>query len=141
MIQANSLRLGNWVEEEVLGRVRIVAILSDTVAVVGKGMKMDRAIEDREFSLNLSNIKPVPLTPEILEKCGFKTAYTSFHDGTHIANLKKDGFELQYDSRIQDGIIVSPPKIDDGFVVHCRFVHQLQNLYFSLQGQELTINL
>jgi len=136
MILANELRLGNWVEEEVLGRVRIVAILSDTVAVVGKGMKMDRAIEDREFSLNLSNIKPVPLTPEILEKCGFEKQEDG--DGGYYRELLSgNGFLfVEGDKKGYTDVF-----IDLSEHLRVRYVHQLQNLYFALTGEELTINL
>lgn len=141
MIQAKELRLNNWVYEEVLGNVRVSAVLSDMIAVVAKNMKQDRTIEDKEYSINLLNVKPIRLTTGVLANAGFKQAFSSFHDNVHIYNMKKDGFEIQYHSELQDGLIISAPKSDEGFIVHCPFVHQLQSLYFCLQGRELTIKL
>lgn len=140
-MNTSELRLGNLVNEEVLGWVKVSAILSNTVVVLAKVLVETGAIVDREYSMHISNIKPISLTIELLQKVGFKSAYSSFHDNVHILNLKKDGFELQYHSGVQDGILVSPPQCEDAQVVHCPYLHQLQNLYYVLQGSELPINL
>lgn len=65
----------------------------------------------------------IPLTSEILEKCGFKP-------------FAKDW--------VKSGIIIHTRK--RGFVINKRIpiiksIHQLQNLYFALTGEELTVNL
>lgn len=79
-----------------------------------------------------SDLKPVPLTPELLERFGFQ-AYND--DG---------GFELIEDKAIQlhenylegDGFSFV---FDTQFLTVIRYAHQLQNLYFALTGNELTL--
>jgi hypothetical protein len=141
MIKKEELRLGNKIMFDNLNKrhpqqriVEVKELLEKEVVVI------DPVGLDLKLFYNSENVKPIRITPDILRKCGFKDAYTSFHDGVHIANLKKDGFELQYHSEIQDGIVVSAPQSDDGFVAHCPYLHNLQNLFFVLQGQELNYN-
>ncbi|MEO8712929.1 MAG: hypothetical protein ABI405_12430, partial [Parafilimonas sp.] len=69
------------------------------------------------------------LTPEIVEKCGFKTNPTDF-----IFRLKSIS------------LVYSGP--DKGFIrvginkpCYVQFLHQLQNLYFIETGEELNIQL
>lgn len=88
--------------------------------------------------------KPIPLTPEWLEKFGFKfrvygnenTEYDLNIGGTYCylhGWKKKDEKEVKIDFLYYD---------DDGTnevgqVI--KYVHQLQNLYFALTGEELTV--
>lgn len=140
MIQANELRIGDWVNEEVLGNVRVSAVLSDTVAVLAKSMKVDRTIEDKEFSMNLSNINPIPLTPEILERAGFvKTehklpllTYYDYRLGNCVASVIPSGIEIEF-----CGLDIE----ERTYITKVNHIHQLQNLYFALTGTELTIKL
>lgn len=79
--------------------------------------------------IELDQFSPIELTPEILEKAGFrydgyvwdteKVMLGDYKDGIHFCN----GFSI-----INKGI-----KLE--------YVHQLQNLYFALTHQELNINL
>ena len=69
----------------------------------------------------------IPLTEELLtEKCGFKRNHYGglYLYGKFDFDLTKEGYFL----------------VDD-VGVHCKHLHQLQNLYFSLTGQELPVNL
>jgi hypothetical protein len=77
-------------------------------------------------SLDDVGIKPIPLTEEILLKCGFQKKYKSYekNDFTFIdGGYDKFAYKL--------AILAKTPK----------FLHQLQNLYFALTGEELQINL
>lgn len=71
-------------------------------------------IEYEGMNVTLDLFAPIPLTEEWLLKFGFKKSI-------HIDQWKKRGFGF---------IDVSNPQ--------CAFVHQLQNLYFALTGEELT---
>jgi len=89
--------------------------------------------------VNVGNVidafKPIPLTPEILEKAGFE---------------KKDmGIVWQYGKRGRNFwfLILHDPKFehfcfDSPHHTHFfKYVHQLQNLIFALTGEELAIEL
>jgi len=79
----------------------------------------------------------IPLTPEILEKCGF--VEDKYNPGRFEKEID-DQHKLVYGS--YDGIIL---ECDDTFynieLSKIQYVHQLQNLYFALTGNELNINL
>lgn len=81
------------------------------------------------YHLNLNpddkNYNPIPLTPELLEKCGLK---------------KYDG----YGYKVAQGYII---KHANGYFYHYHdlrirvdYLHQLQNLVFALTGKEIEIN-
>ena len=120
MIQPNELRLLNWVKYD----NRYFQIHS--IAYVFPTLNTD------EFGIGVvdyNNIQPVELTPDILEAAGFtngiKTIETSF-------------LETEFYVDLMDG--------DAGFNKHglwfpCKHLHQLQNLYWCLCGQELQIDI
>lgn len=78
---------------------------------------------------------PIHLTPEWLERCGFtsdkKQVWTIRIDEYSLLAIHKDGDYVFMDS--MDGQCVESR---DNKIMH---VHQLQNLYFALTGEELTI--
>ena len=75
-----------------------------------------------ESTLFIENIKPIPLTEEWLIKFGFEKRYEDcFEYGKFILN---DEFIM----------------MDIDITIKCKHVHQLQNLYFALTGEELKIN-
>jgi hypothetical protein len=108
MIQANELRIGNWVN---FGGIpmRVIAIKDDLKA------------------------EGIPLAPEILEKAGFEDMNDLWSAGR--------GTLLHYD--LNDGVIqqagFGPVFIP--IAANIKHLHQLQNLYFACQGEELKIEL
>ncbi|UXO94105.1 hypothetical protein Pan5_63 [Pseudanabaena phage Pan5] len=73
--------------------------------------------------------EPIPLTPEILEKCGFEDDDSDFlkniNERTCIhINISLGRTVLES----YDGIIIIPM---------CEYLHQLQNLFHALTGEEL----
>ncbi len=70
---------------------------------------------------------PIPLTEEILIKAGFKEEYDGWVFGKTIFITKDD-----------DGWHVG----NFGFFINSiQYLHQLQNLYFALTGEEIKIEL
>lgn len=69
-------------------------------------------------------IEPIPLTPEWLDRCGFK-------DG------KLNDFKIGYDN--EDFVHSQMSVPFDGQLIKVKYLHQLQNLYYALIGEELTI--
>jgi len=114
MIQANELRIGNWYNQ--FGNFHQV-----TPTVIES---LSIAPETQLW------FRPIPLTPDILEKCGFEK-------NPIVGQSKKYWYklgELSYNES-HEGWWFRGPFID------IQFLHQLQNLYFALTGTELTVNL
>lgn len=90
----------------------------------------------------LKELHPIPLTPEILEMCGFKFI-------TDWSIKENDGVCYRKDLgwlRLETGMmssrwvtLVDKQGISTG--VNIEYLHQLQNLYLDLTGEELEINL
>lgn len=81
--------------------------------------------------------EPIPLTPEILEKAGFKGEYGNgciyFLEGFPV------GLQVVWEKRCF-AVFEAEGQISEA-LIEISFVHQLQNLYYSLTGDELEINL
>lgn len=91
-----------------------------------------RDISDRRI---IGGVSPIPLTPEILEKCGFErtgnlnpSASRKFYKIGRIIieHIAGDRIAVYVDSPLEDILI--------GYQDH---LHQLQNLYHALTGEEL----
>ena len=79
------------------------------------------------------NIKPIVLTPEILEKCGFD--YDASYEVPKVQKgnfILWDGFDGSFGANF-GGLT----RLD----VSVQYLHQLQNLYFALTGEELEVKL
>lgn len=132
-IQAREIRIGNIIQfddtSEDIVRVEYV-FQSDEMWFIqwtwisGKGsFKSGNSI--------LEDFEPIPLSPEILEKAGFEipvnTSSYAYRMGKWAVFLWPTG-----------AISVEFKNIE---ICELQHLHQLQNLYFSLTGEELTINL
>jgi hypothetical protein len=70
----------------------------------------------------------IPLTPEWLEWLGFEKQSESYY----VSNVHPD-------LHIHGSDIFDLYKAGCGKIASTKYVHQLQNLYFALTGEELTI--
>ena len=70
--------------------------------------------------------EPIPLAEEWLVKMGFKKFVTSDKYHTYALGVINVNDNIVYVSEL-------------GFLNHIKYVHQLQNLYFDLTGEELTV--
>ena len=77
------------------------------------------------FRTYIDNLNPIPLTEELLLKCGFEKH--TWGIVTYYSPL----FELGADFHLKG--------VD--YNIQVKFLHQLQNLYFDLGGQELEVKL
>lgn len=78
--------------------------------------------------------EPIPLTPEILERCGFDEINVVYADDQPYDGSFGDYKILEYKSRMKNGFYLR-------YSTKLQYLHQLQNLYHSLTGEELNINL
>ena len=127
-IDAKSLRIGNKLQKE-NGEIFTVLRLDNT---------RDVLVEEQRGLLTLNyNLFGIPLSKEILEKCGFK----KFNNAWVLPNYFPTALTT-FDFSIWDcGDDVNYHYNSAEFPIYITSVHQLQNLFFCLVGEELTINL
>lgn len=91
-------------------------------------------IENGRITLNA--IQPIPITPEWLERCGFEKQ----DDGSCNVQIGNTIY-LEFS---RDLICSITPGVWFDYACKTRseikYLHQLQNIYFDLAGEELTIN-
>ena len=140
MIKAQELRIGNYVLVDT--RVAEVSeVLCNGVYLSVPGVRTG------SFRLaNYNDIDPIPLTPQWLERCGFEKggfgAYNYDISPWPDSQLKQISFSGDYvylregdlkENRIKDGLVVLWNNDLRGKIS----VHQIQNLFHVLTGQEL----
>lgn len=79
---------------------------------------------------NYFNLKPIPLSMEILQKCGFTFSEDTVFGKKKIYGILGD-FTFIYNRIMWNSFIIG----------HIKYLHQLQNLYYALTEQELTVNI
>jgi hypothetical protein len=120
-MKINELRIGNYISP--LGRgITVVEGLCIWDGLIQSSNFAERGIEDFE---------PIPLTEEWLLKFGATEKYKS------VSNRWSFGIFALDDPEDEDGILTNEFYYDSTLKV--KYVHQLQNLYFALTGEELTI--
>lgn len=134
MIEPQELRIGNKVQDQ-----------------SGEILTIDTISSDPEISLvqlkeggyiNFDVLKPIPLTEEWSIKFGFEKKIlvqnNSDNCGTYSINgyLKNGVFGFFDDSTIEFGIYRA--QLFLASFEETLYVHRLQNLYFALEGKELT---
>ena len=120
-MKATELRIGNWVLCE------------------PNNACIERTIDYEDFKLahfDSERFKPIPLTEEWLEGFGFEQHHNdaSFNSVLYIKNIfgnkpKEWGLYPKY---LGSGYVVNKS-------LHLEHVHQLQNLYYALTGEELEL--
>lgn len=129
---AAELRLGNWVNTIVSDKPSIVTFIKSQK--VKDGYYQSIELNEEEIYIP-QHICGIPLTADILERAGFEMKTGS--DGIHYENkecwiyILKDKFELELNTGSERVNLYR----------NWKYLHQLQNLYFALTGEELTINL
>ena len=129
MIDVKELRIGNYVLAE--GLVDNEPSLYQ-IEMVGIGRC---AVMNSRSSITLDwrYANPISITPEWLEKLGFirsdKTYSYQTSDQFYIDWTMEDGICL---NGIYDDIMSNGDKLE-----HIKYIHQLQNLYYALTGDEL----
>lgn len=123
MVQANELRIGNWIDFiSTPGEFEKVADINSA------GVKCPSVNR-----VSIEDIQPIPLTHEILEKFGFKKGVYYYTMNEWALSIYKvlphpDNWLMKFSAPC-------------GEIAKISYLHQLQNLYFSLTGEELKISL
>lgn len=112
-MDAKELRIGNLVTGG--SRGKLVVVTAELIKGISDGVCVYNAI---------------PLTEEWLFKLGFKLNTRVHSNGSDCVVSKDLSWIGIYSERMEDDAIFNCPK----------YVHQLQNLYFCLSGEELKLN-
>jgi hypothetical protein len=142
MINTNEVRVGNWLDISEASQLVINNGKGPVIVVVREQYGRVEAIEEKSILAGGFHVKesgkPIPITPEILKKAGFTngqyhTGYFYHLDiGAHLVSGRDAEGSISFALEVADDIRVSEPFY---------YVHQLQNLFFALTGEELQINL
>lgn len=148
MVRDTELRKGNMVlfspsgqKKKVKDRIVIIQELHEKTCIT-----LDLGLTLELFYKSVS-MQPIPLTPEILEKCGFIEA-----PFVRLNNLKRWQLKATYHNNDIGGEFEEDRMFDIdlngnvwyrescGISGSFKYLHQLQNLIFSLTGTELITN-
>lgn len=124
MIQKTELRIGNE-----------VSLFDFTATITWLGITtLGYEAEGNKTSATYALLNPIPLTPDILEKCGFVRVSVGY-------NLKNSVFSLYQSNNPNRQNILPCWNEQICSDVPVKYLHQLQNLIFTLTGSELTLTL
>lgn len=131
MIKPEELRIGNWVNR--LGNPTVINSIQ-------KGVEIGYVSTPISGSITTNQIEPIPLTEEILIKAGFEKQQPSFDARINIFYQNIEIYT--YESTLMEGSFYIGQDEDSVLIYSEKmYVHQLQNLFYSLTGTELKIQL
>jgi hypothetical protein len=119
-MKANELRIGNWYNEFGISKKATAGFIQKFAHI-------------ESINKTAIDVSPIPLTPEILEKAGFVKGLSSAIHRRQDYQMERFGIICICNSENQFFV--------NGRLVVLKYVHQLQNLYFALTGEELNIEL
>jgi hypothetical protein len=129
-IKASELRIGNLVKDRGGKTLSIDRFYGNKIEMNVKGMPSSEngiPLYYHPLTEEISYCQPIPLTEEWLLKFGFEKNSYWFKDD----NMLRFGL-------IDNKLHCSIGNDENGFLYNrINYVHQLQNLYFALTGQEL----
>lgn len=135
-MKANELRIGNWAKYSFKQGI-VDRISQDNCDIVTDNMIIKVSYDDLE---------PIPLTEEILLKCGFKERLFDWYELEYNTDYEEESEKMKiayncgskrfavYDANEEDYIAVFTAK-------RVHYLHQLQNLFYALTNEELQIEL
>lgn len=125
MIDVHELRIGNWLTDNRNGKHFNIGSI--------KSNFYDVSVNE----MYLGFIDPIPLTHEILEKCGFEK-----HGRWNYLVIYEESIDntfIEFDCDLNEvSLFLNNESLT---MKHIKHVHQLQNLIFALTGEELNIEL
>lgn len=139
MLKGSELRRGNQVWESSLFNPAPADFEEIVIASVND---IDKVVHDEQDNIySYDYIYPIPLTPEWIERLGFEPAENSPGDGWYEIQIGRHTLQICINGQCNMMNIVDEHDQSVLFrkVLIVQDVHQLQNLYHSLTGKELTI--
>jgi hypothetical protein len=137
-MKANELRIGNLVNINEETRIDN----TNELPLINPLFKIERIDEDGEIIIyseinnlhihcDLESIQPITLIEEWLLKFGFELSPNGKY---HILAGK---ILIDYD--VNNKWVDLVKRVNFNTFIHIEYVHQIQNLYFALTGEELTL--
>jgi hypothetical protein len=133
-MKASELRIGNYVnvpiKEQCPFRIDAFEYCSEKFIKVAQEVKLN-GFEVHPLTWYGGDLQPIPLTEEWLLKFGFeKTEWDNFNS-----------YRLMIGNNNYAIVLYSDGNCEVGDIITCKieYIHLLQNLYFALTGEELTI--
>jgi hypothetical protein len=125
-MEAKELRIGNYVHDRLHREVVVKQIREDHLIFY--------LSNDSKIKHNIKTFQPIGLTEEWLLKFGFEKDGVLIDYAVCISNSKILGIDLK-NKRAHCYHIT--PSVQGANLCSIKYVHQLQNLYFGLTGDEL----
>jgi len=138
-MNVKEFRIGNCIQiEDVYLNAFPNLLKRGIIRIVGLGGSI--RVEDnlgKDTSVVSECIKPVPITKEILLKCGFRAV--AFYENVY----EKDSVRIHTDTTKKTNTALFVMHYDNDTILkkEVSSLHQFQNLYFALIGKELDIDL
>jgi hypothetical protein len=123
-MEAKELRIGNYIQaKNEPGRVQGIVL---SLAKMGAYTIPFVNAEGKADTLGYNECEPIVLTEEWLEKFDFYFVDGDWHKNNVVISTVPNDVSYYYDGA-------------NGVVVDLSYVHQLQNLYYILQGEDLSL--
>ena len=124
MFSARELRPGNWLIDKVDNNLCIVRSIAPTLSV--------ERFNNVFYHCTVSQLKEIPITEDLIFLCGFKPEVNEYIKKMGSGNYLYLTFVSPNEVSIWNNDIIGD---------QVEYIHQLQNAYFFLTGEELNPNL
>ena len=151
-MKATELRVNNLVHFGLSNIVRVKSINPHTCickakySISGKDVLVDMISfsgDTASGNVPIESFWGIPLTEEILLKCGFKKTEEYYAADEENVDVYTIGcFDIAFiDNEYKLWIAINEDSYYNFAWTKIKYLHQLQNLYWCLTGQELEVNL
>lgn len=143
VVDVKQLRLGNWLQSFIIFNDGMGTISKKCISPFRVDLKTMEMLSDSQGKL-FATMEPIAITPEILEKAGFKkfVFYAFTLIDKEVGNFV---LRLKIKKDIHTFLLVGDGGHDESGEMDitdtCKYVHQLQNIFAAFTGEELEINL
>lgn len=148
-MKIQELRIGNIVGVNIFERhfgscllqCRITGVIHDeTESLVRIGYYDEGSSRHYYRIIAPHEVIPIPLTEELLLMCGGKLFPNGFGTKKIVFDLNiRLGFSIEFVTDRAGDVVIGA--ILNGNSTLVKFLHQLQNLFFALTGEELKVNI
>lgn len=143
MIQANELRLGNWVQitDKLKSEIEEEGYIKNEFQITSSFNKDDDIQIYNPYEIIYEyfiaeQIEPIPITEDWLLRFGFEAS--SIHDNYKLGEIEISSSMRKITTNERYNFYLDG-EIPESMKIRIQYIHQLQNLFFALTGTELTL--